>query len=164
MKLRVFSLLAAATFVGCALWPTAASAEAAGTRQLFLGLAKGTTTVDLVSGAGSTDFNGVALPVGRFSAATSVTFALNGTTLTSSGTGTLSSGSGQLFFNTSTTGTLTGGTVATATTTDTITGGTGHFTGASGSLTIYAKSTASSTLGNTETFQVITFWIGNINY
>ncbi len=131
----------------------------------ILGLARGTTAVNLATGAGTTVNNGYRLGIGLFSASSSSTFAYTGPN-TFSGTGAgsvVTTGGNELFVTTAVTRTLNGSAV-TAGTVDTITGGTGRFVGASGQIIIYARGTSAPVVGSTETFTTLGFWIGTLSY
>jgi uncharacterized membrane protein YgaE (UPF0421/DUF939 family) len=161
---RRILMLLALPFAILALFPAVASASPARDDHVFLGLARASTTVDLGSGAGNTQFAGISVPFGFFSATTDATFAQpTPTTFTSSGTGTINTRVGMINLMVSTTGTLNGSS-GSGKSTDTIVGGTGRFSGASGSVTVYSKITSSSTVGSSETFSSSTLWLGNISY
>jgi hypothetical protein len=147
------------------LSPVAATAAGNVMQRPVIGIANGTTTVSLITGAGTTVNHGYLLGIGLFTGSSNSTFAYTSpNTFSSTGTGTLITASGnELFVTTSGTGTL-NGTAVTATTVDTITGGTGPFEGVSGRITITARGTSASTVGSTETFTTVGIWIGTISH
>jgi hypothetical protein len=159
--LLVSSLAVALGVIG----PVATAGAANTVNRPILGIARGTTTVDLVSGAGTTVNVGYFLGIGVFLGSSNATFAYtSATAFSATGTGTLLTANGnELFFTSSGTGTLSGAAV-TATTVDTIIGGTGRFAGASGVIKITAKGTSSQTVGSTETFTTFGLWTGSISY
>lgn len=130
-----------------------------------IGLAKGTTSVDLDTGAGTTTNQGYLLGIGLFTAHSTSTFAYTSTTtFQSTGTGVLDTANGNdLSFASTGTGSLAGSAV-TAKTVYTITGGTGRFAGVSGQITITARGSSASTAGSTETFTTLGLWFGTIDY
>ena len=138
-RVLLFSSLATTFAVFGLSGPTAAANPAQGP---IFGIAKGTTEVNLDTGAGTTVNQGFLLGIGLFKGNSSSTFAYTGpNTFSSTGSGTLVTANGNELFITSVgTGTLSG-TAVNATTVDTITGGTGRFEGASGHITIYARGT-----------------------
>jgi hypothetical protein len=160
-RFLVFSCMALALVV---LSPAGAGAANA-IRRPILGIAKGTTTVNLTTGAGTTVNDGYLLGIGLFNASSSSTFAYTGpNTFSGTGTGSLVTANGnELFVTTAVTGTLNGSAV-TARTVDTITGGTGRFVGASGQINISARGTSASTAGSTETFTTLGIWTGTISH
>jgi hypothetical protein len=161
-RVLLFSSLATTFAVFGSSGPTAAANPAQGP---IFGIAKGTTEVNLDTGAGTTVNQGFLLGIGLFKGNSSSTFAYTGpNTFSSTGSGTLVTANGNELFITSVgTGTLSG-TAVNATTVDTITGGTGRFEGASGHITIYARGTSASTLGSNETFTTLGLWVGTISY
>ncbi len=166
MVLRRFLLFSTSMAIaGVILSPVGAAGAANAIQRPILGIAKGTTTVDLTTGAGTTLNNGFLLGIGLFNASSSSTFTYTGpNTFSGTGTGSLVTANGnELFVTTAVTGTLNGSAV-TARTTDTITGGTGRFVGASGQITITARGTSVLTVGSTETFTTLGIWIGTIHY
>ena len=147
------------------LGPVGAAGAANAMPRPILGIAKGTTTVNLTTGAGTTVNNGYLLGIGLFNASSSSTFAYTGpNAFSGTGAGSIVTANGnEMFVTTAVTGTLKGSAV-TARTVDTITGGTGRFVGASGQITITAKGTSAWTAGSTETFTTLGIWTGTISY
>lgn len=141
-----------------------AGATATGSRPV-IGIAKGTTSVNLDTGAGSTLNQGYLLGVGLFTAHSTSTFAYTSpTTFQSTGSGVLVAQNGnEVFFTSTGTGTVASSAV-TGRTVDTITGGTGRFAGVSGQIVITARGGSGSTVGSTETFTTFGLWIGTIDY
>jgi hypothetical protein len=164
MVLRRVLLLSSMAIALVVLSPVAATGAANATQRPVVGIAKGTTTVNLITGAGTTVNNGYLIGIGLFTGSSNSTFAYTSpNTFSSTGTGMLVTASGnELFITTSGTGTL-NGTAVTSTTVDTITGGTGRFEGVSGTITITGRGTSSSTVGSTETFTTAGIWIGTIS-
>lgn len=158
-------LLTGMTVALVALSPAGATGAANAIQRPILGIAKGTTTVNLTTGVGTTVNQGFLLGIGLFTGSSSSTFAYTGpNTFSGTGTGSLVTANGnEVFVTSSVSGTLSG-TAVTARTVDTITGGTGRFVGASGQITITARSTFTSTVGSTETFKTLGIWIGTISY
>jgi hypothetical protein len=165
MVLRRALLLSSMAITLVVLSPVAATGAANTTLRPVIGIAKGTTTVNLITGAGTTVNNGYLSGIGLFTGSSNSTFAYTSpNTFSSTGTGMFVTANGnELFVTTSGTGTLKG-TAVTATTVDTITGGTGRFEGVSGRITITARGTSASTVGSTETFTTAGLWIGTISY
>jgi fibronectin-binding autotransporter adhesin len=166
MNLRRILLLSAIAVGVLSPVGIAGAAGAANTvHRPILGIAKGTTTVNLNTGAGTTVNLGYFLGIGLFLGSSKSTFSYtSATAFSATGTGTLLTANGnELFFTSSGTGTLTGTDVA-ATTVDTITGGTGRFKGAIGVIKITAKGTSATTVGSTETFTTFGLWTGSISY
>jgi len=165
MGLRRFLLFSSMAIVLVVLGPVGAAGAANATPRPILGIAKGTTTVNLDTGAGTTVNNGFFLGIGFFNASSTSTYAYTGpNTFSGTGTGSLVTANGNtLFVTTAVTGTLSGSAV-TAKTVDTITGGTGRFVGASGQITITARGTSALTdAGSIETFTTLGVWIGTIS-
>ena len=164
MVLRRFLLFSCMAIALVVLSPAGAEAANAIQRPI-LGIAKGSTTVNLTTGAGTTVNDGYLLGIGLFNASSSSTFAYTGpNSFSGTGTGSLVTANGnELFVTTAVTGTLNGSAV-TARTVDTITGGTGRFVGASGQITISARGTSASTAGSSETFTTLGIWTGTISY
>jgi hypothetical protein len=166
MVLRRALLLSSMVVALVVLGPAGATGAANAIQRPVLGIAKGTTTVNLNTGAGTTVNIGYFLGIGLFLGSSNSTFAYTGpNTFSSTGTGTLVTANGnELFISTSGTGTL-NGTAVTATTVDTITGGTGRFEGASGQIKITARGTSASTVGSSiETFTTFGIWTGSFSY
>jgi len=166
MVLRRFLLFSTSMAIALVIFsPVGAAGSANAIQHPIIGIAKGSTTVDLTTGAGTTENNGYLLGIGLFNASSSSTFAYTGpNTFSGTGTGSLVTANGnELFVTTAVTGTLSGSAV-TARTVDTITGGTGRFVGASGQITITARGTSATTVGSTETFTTLGIWIGTIRY
>jgi hypothetical protein len=165
MVLRRVLLLSSLVIAVVVLGPAGATGAANAVQRPVLGIAKGTTTVNLITGAGTTVNIGYFLGIGLFTGNSNSIFAYTGpNTFSSTGTGTLVTANGNdLFITTSGTGTLKG-TAVTATTVDTITGGTGRFEGASGQIKITARGTSASTVGSTETFTTLGLWTGSFSY
>lgn len=165
MLLRRFLLFSSMAIALVVLGPAGAAGAANAVQRPILGIAKGTTTVNLANGAGTTENSGYLLGIGLFNASSSSTFAYTGpTTFSGTGTGSIITANGnELFVTTAVTGSLDGSSV-TARTVDTVTGGTGRFVGASGQITISARGTSASTAGATETFTTLGIWTGRISY
>jgi hypothetical protein len=165
MLLRRVLLLSSLVIAVVVLGPAGATGAENAVQRPVLGIAKGTTTVNLITGAGTTVNNGYLLGIGLFTGNSNSTFAYTGpNTFSSTGTGMLVTANGNdLFITTSGTGTLKG-TAVTATTVETITGGTGRFEGASGQIKITARGSSASTVGSTETFTTLGLWTGSFSY
>jgi hypothetical protein len=161
---RILVIVGVATVVAIVGPCEMAGATASGPRPV-IGIAKGTTSVNLDTGAGNTVNQGYLLGVGLFTARSTSTFAYtSATTFQSTGSGVIDAQNGnELFFTNTGTGTVTGSAV-TGRTVDTITGGTGRFAGASGQLIITARGSSGSTVGSTETFTTFGVWLGTISY
>ena len=162
---RLFPLMSMAIALVVLSPPAATGAAANAIQRPVIGIAKGTTTVNLITGAGTTLNNGYLLGIGLFTGSSNSTFAYTGpNTFSSTGTGMLVTANGnELSFTSTGTGTVSG-TAVTSKTVDKITGGTGSFEGASGQITINAKGSSSSTVGSTETFTTFGIWTGFISY
>ena len=165
MVLRRVLLVSSFAITLVALSPSGPTAAANPAPRPIFGIAKGTTTVNLVTGAGTTVNQGFLLGIGLFTGNSSSTFAYTGpNTFSSTGSGTLATPNGnELYVTSAGTGTM-NGTAVSPTTVDTITGGTGRFDGASGHITIYARGTSASTVESDETFTTLGLWVGTISY
>jgi hypothetical protein len=149
--------------------PGPAAAKRGGTDRPVKGSGSSTTTLDLATGAATTQATGVISHLGR------TTFTLNhtltptsATTFTQTGTATFVAANGDQLFATltgvgTTTGVAIGGT-ADVSTVFTITGGTGRFADASGTLTGPAHAVVVSIVGTTLTSNDTFTVQGRISY
>jgi hypothetical protein len=125
-------LLAGVVLAVTALSPSAAP-QAHGTVRPLTGTGTGTTTLNLLTGAATSDFTGHLSPLGAETGYDNVTLTpTSASTFTYTGTRTFVAANGDKLFSAITgKGTFTR-TTAHCTETDTITGGTGPFAGATG--------------------------------
>jgi hypothetical protein len=126
-----------------------------GTTRPFTGTGTGTMTLNLLTGAATSDFTGHLSPLGADTGYDTLTFTLTGaSTFTYTGTRTFAAANGdKVFSNITGKGTFTR-TTAHSTETDTITGGTGRFAGASGTYTDTISSVVVSSTTSSQTSRV----------
>ena len=151
-------------FVVTTLSSSAATA-AHGTARPLTGTGTGTTTINLTTGAATSDFTGHLSSLGAESGYDNLTFTLTGpSTYSYTGTRTFVAANGDKLFSAITgKGTLTR-TTAKSTETDTITGGTGRFAGASGTYTDTVSSVVVSATSTSQTSRLTAAVQGQIRY
>jgi hypothetical protein len=147
-----------------ALSPPAAPA-AHGTARPLAGAGTGTLTINLATGAATSEFSGRLSPLGAGTGYDNLTFTLTGpSTFTYTGTGTFVAANGDKLFSAITgKGALTR-TTAKSTETDAITGGTGRFAGASGTYTDTVSSVVVSATSTSQTSRFTAAGQGQIRY
>ena len=136
-----------------------------GTLRPLTGTGAGTMTLNLMSGAATTDFSGQLSSMGAETGYDNLTFRVTGaSTFTYSGTRTFVAADGnKLFSSISGTGTFTR-TSAKSTETDTITGGTGRLAGATGTYTDTVTSVVVSATSASQTSHFTAVARGQIRY
>ena len=151
-------------FVVTALSPSAAPA-AHGPVRPFTGTGTGTMTLNLLTGAATSDFTGHLSILGADAGYDDLTFTLTGpSTFTYTGTRTFVAANGDKVLSAITgKGTFTP-TTAKSTETDTITGGTGRFAGASGTYTDTISTVVVSVTSTSQTSRVTAVAEGQIRY
>ena len=160
-KLILFSGLVLAIVV---ISPAAAMGAAKGTNRDLTGTVTLTTTVNLITLAGTQVASGQLSHLGKVTDSGDLQFALvgpNGFSFTVTYTIVAANGD-KLFANGS--GTGNSGPPITSTSTNTIVGGTGRFTGASGMFTVTGISTSVSTIGSIRTVTQTGTLNGTITY
>ena len=157
-------LAGVAAFVVTTLSSSAAAAPH-GTARPLTGTGTGTTTINLTTGAATSDFTGHLSSLGAESGYDNLTFTLTGpSTYSYTGTRTFVAANGDKLFSAITgKGTLTR-TTAKSTETDTITGGTGRFAGASGTYTDTVSSVVVSATSTSQTSRLTAAVQGQIRY
>jgi hypothetical protein len=160
----VLVLLAGVVVAVTTLSPSAAPA-AHGTSRPLTGTGAGTTTLNLLTGAATSDFTGHLSPLGADTGHEDLTLTLTGaSTFSYTGTRTFVAANGDKVFSSITgSGTFTR-TTAHSTETDTITGGTGRFAGASGTYKDTISSVVVSVTATSETSRVTAAARGQIRY
>jgi hypothetical protein len=150
MTIRKATMLAGLVLAVAALSPTAALAKAGGTDRPLRGGGSSTTTLNLPTGAFTSDGTEIDSHSGKDAVHSEGTFVLTGpSTFAVSGTTTTVAANGdQLTSTFSGTGAISG-TESTTTISSTITGGTGRFEDARGTATTSLKSTTVSNDGVT---------------
>jgi hypothetical protein len=166
MSLRRLIFLSSLVLAVAALSPAAALGAAKGTDRPLKGTETGTTTVNLVTGAGPSDGTGQLSHLGTFTVHSDFTsFTLTGpNTFTYTGTETDVAANGDKLFST-----LTGSGTFTSTTSEntevnTITGGTGRFADASGTYTYTTSSVVVSSTATSVTTRDTPTAKGRISY
>ena len=151
-------------FAVTALSPSAAPA-AHGTVRPLTGMGTGTMTLNLTTGAATSDFTGHLSTLGADTGYDNLAFTLTGpSTFTYTGTRTFVAANGDKLFSAITgKGTFTS-TAAHSTETDTITGGTGRFAGASGTYTDTISTVVISATSASQTSHVTAVAQGQIRY
>ena len=157
-------LAGVAAFVVTALGPSAAPA-AHGPLRPFTGTGTGTMTLDLLTGAATSEFTGHLSVLGADTGSDDLTFTLTGpSTFTYTGTRTFVAANGdKVFSDIIGKGTFTR-TTAKSTETDMITGGTGRFAGASGTYTDRISTVVVSVTSTSQTSRVTAVADGQIRY
>ena len=151
MPRRKLTLISGLVLAFVAISPAAAMGAAKGTDVPLTGTGTGTTTINLITGAGTNVSSGQLTHLGAVTGSAVNQFALvgtNGFSWTATGT-TVAANGDKLFTSTSGIGTF--GTPIQTTAVTTITGGTGRFAGASGTMTGTSQSTSVSIVGSIET-------------
>ena len=165
MPLRRLLFLSGLVLAVAAMSPAAAMAAAKGTNRPLTGTITSTTTVSLITGAGSSVTSGHMSHLGATTGSGDQQFALvgsNGFTFTGTET-TVAANGDKLFSTTSGMGTL--GPPTSTTVVHTITGGTGRFADASGMFTTTGVSSSVSIVGSIETVTLTTTSLtGTISY
>jgi hypothetical protein len=152
MPLRKLIVISSLVLAAVAMTPAAAMGAAKGTDRPLKGTTSGTTTVNLITGAGFNVSSSHLSHLGAVTGSSVQQFALvgpNGFSFTAT-SNTVAPNGDKLFETSSGTGTF--GPPVQATSVNTITGGTGRFAHASGSFTITGGHTTSvSIVGSIET-------------
>jgi 6-phosphogluconolactonase len=151
MPLRRLILISGLVLAVVAMSPAAAMGAAKGADRPLKGTTTTTTTVNLITGAGSSVSSGHLSHLGAVTGSGDAQFALvgpNGFSFTGTAT-TVAANGDKLFTATSGMGTL--GPPVQSTAVNTITGGTGRFANAAGTFTTMGTSTSVSTVGSIET-------------
>ena len=164
--MRRFTLILAVLAVAATFTAGPALAAAKGTDRPLRGTSTSTTTVDVVTGTGSTvGGSGQLSHLGRFSFTNDITsFTLTGNTTALTFTGIIVAANGDEIHTTGTgTGTLTA-TGSEFTAVSTAVGGTGRFADASGTVTTKITSVIVSAVGSTITSTDSEVHEGRISY
>jgi hypothetical protein len=164
MPLRKLIFLSGLVLAVVALSPAAAMGAAKGTDRPLKGTTTSTTTINLITGAGTTVSSGQMSHLGAVTGSQNAQFALvgpNGFSFMGTST-TVAANGDELFTTVSGAGTL--GPPVQSTAVYTITGGTGRFADASGTFTNTAISTSVSIVGSTETVTSTHTLEGTISY
>lgn len=151
MALRRLIFLSGLVLAVVAISPAAAMGAANGTNRPLTGTITSTTTVSLITGAGTSVTSGHMSHIGAFTGSGDQQFVLvgsNGFRFTGTET-TVAANGDKLFSTTSAMGTL--GPPTSTTVVHTITGGTGRFADASGTFTTTGVSSSVSIVGSIET-------------
>lgn len=164
MPPRKLTLISGLVLTFVALSPAAAMGAAKGTDRPLSGTGTSTTTINLVTGAGTVVASGHLSHLGAETSSGVDQFALvgpNGFSWT--GTGTTAAANGDKLFTT-VSGTGTFGPPINSTSITTITGGTGRFVDAIGTITGTSQSTSVSIVGSIETVTSTFTSTGTISY
>ena len=164
MSLRKLILISGLVLAVVAMSPAAAMGAAKGTDRPLKGMTTSTTTINLITGAGTSVSSGHMSHLGAVTGSQSAQFALvgpNGFSFTGTLT-TVAANGDKLFTNVSGAGTL--GPPIQSTAVNTITGGTGRFADASGTFTNTAISTSVSIVGSIETVTSTHTLKGTLSY
>jgi filamentous hemagglutinin family protein len=165
MPLRKLIFLSGLVLAVVAMSPAPAMGAAKGTHRPLTGTTTSTTTVSLITGAGTSVSSGHISHLGAVTGRGNAQFALvgpNGFSFTGTGT-TVAANGDKLFTTTSGMGTL--GPPVQNTVVNTIIGGTGRFADASGTFTTTGVSSSISIVGSIETVTLTTTTFkGTISY
>jgi hypothetical protein len=159
MRRLTFTLAVLAVAATITAGPALASSK--GTDRPLRGTSTSSTTIDLVTGTGSSVGSGQISHLGRFTFTNDITsFTLTGNATAISLTGTIVAANGDEVHTTAT-GT---GTLDEVTLVSTVVGGTGRFADASGTLTSTITNTALATAGTTVTATESEVHEGRVSY